>query len=238
MILTDDNFATIEAAVEEGRGVFDNLTKIITWTLPTNLGEGMIILLALVLGVALPILPIHILWINMTTSAALGLVLALELKEANIMKRPPRSPDAPILSPELLIRILIVGTLILIGAFGLYEWELSRGASVAAARTVAVNTVIAIEIFYLFNCRSLRESMFRLGVLSNRWVVVGVGAMVLLQLLFTYVPAMNRFLMSEPIDLAAWGRILAAGLVGYLIVECEKWLRRRAANAEGTSRSS
>jgi cation-transporting ATPase F len=231
MILTDDNFATIEAAVEEGRGVFDNLTKIITWTLPTNLGEGMIILLALVLGVVLPILPIHILWINMTTSAALGLVLALELKEANIMKRPPRSPDAPILSPELLIRILIVGTLILIGAFGLYEWELSRGASVAAARTVAVNTVIAIEIFYLFNCRSLRESMFRLGVLSNRWVVVGVGAMVLLQLLFTYVPAMNRFLMSEPIDLAAWGRILAAGLVGYLIVECEKWLRRRAANA-------
>ena len=119
------------------------------------------------------------------------------------MKRPPRSPDAPILSPELLIRILIVGTLILIGAFGLYEWELSRGASVAAARTVAANTVIAIEIFYLFNCRSLRESMFRLGVLSNRWVVVGVGAMVLLQLLFTYVPAMNGFLMSEPIDLAA-----------------------------------
>jgi len=231
MILTDDNFATIEAAVEEGRGVFDNLTKIITWTLPTNLGEGMIILLALVLGVVLPILPIHILWINMTTSAALGLVLALELKEANIMKRPPRSPDAPILSPELLIRILIVGTLILIGAFGLYEWELSRGASVAAARTVAVNTVIAIEIFYLFNCRSLRESMFRLGVLSNRWVVVGIGAMVLLQLLFTYVPAMNRFLMSEPIDLAAWVRILAAGLVGYLIVEFEKWLRRRRANA-------
>jgi cation-transporting P-type ATPase F len=207
------------------------LTKIITWTLPTNLGEGMIILLALVLGVALPILPIHILWINMTTSAALGLVLAVELKELNIMKRPPRSSDAPILSPELLIRILIVGILILIGAFGLYEWELSRGASVAAARTVAVNTVIAIEVFYLFNCRSLTESMFRLGVLSNRWVVAGVGAMVVLQLLFTYVPVMNSFFMSEPIDLAAWGRILAAGLMGYLVVEFEKWLRRRRANA-------
>jgi cation-transporting ATPase F len=191
----------------------------------------MIILLALALGIALPILPIHILWINMTTSAALGLVLAVELKEANIMKRSPRSPDAPILSPELLIRILIVGILILIGAFGLYEWELSRGVSVAAARTVAVNTVVVIEIFYLFNCRSLTESMFRLGVLSNRWVVVGIGAMVFLQLLFTYVPAMNHFLMSEPIDLAAWGRILVAGLVGYLIVEFEKWLRRRRANA-------
>ncbi len=226
MILTDDNFATIEAAVEEGRGVFDNLTKIIAWTLPTNLGEGMIILLALILGVALPILPIHILWINMTTTAVLGLALAVERREPNIMKRPPRSPGSAILSPELMIRILIVGLVILIGAFGLYEWELSRGAGVAAARTVAVNAVIAIEVFYLFNCRSLTQSMFHLGLLSNRWIVVGIGAMGLLQVLFTYVPAMNRFLTSAPIDLAAWGRILAAGLIGYLIVELEKWLRR------------
>ena len=231
VILIDDNFATIEAAVEEGRGVFDNLTKIITWTLPTNLGEGMIILLALALGVVLPILPIHILWINMVTSAVLGLVLAVELKEAGLMKRPPRSPDAPILSRELLMRILIVGLLILIGAFGLYEWELGRGATVSAARTVAVNVVIAIEIFYLFNCRSLSESMFRIGVLSNRWVVAGIAAMVALQMLFTYLPAFNRFLQSEPIDLAAWGRILLAGLVGYLVIELEKWLRRRATSA-------
>ena len=226
MILTDDNFATIEAAVEEGRGVFDNLTKIIAWTLPTNLGEGMIILLALILGVALPILPIHILWINMTTTAVLGLALAVERREPNIMKRPPRSPGSAILSPELMIRILIVGLVILIGAFGLYEWELSRGAGVAAARTVAVNAVIVIEVFYLFNCRSLTQSMFHLGLLSNRWIVVGIGAMGLLQVLFTYVPAMNHFLTSAPIDLAAWGRILAAGLIGYLIVELEKWLRR------------
>jgi len=231
MVLTDDNFATIEAAVEEGRGVFDNLTKIITWTLPTNLGEGMIILLALALGVALPILPIHILWINMTTSAALGLVLAVELKELGIMKRPPRSPDAPILSPELMIRILIVGVLILAGAFGLYKWELSRGLSVAAARTVAVNTVVAIETLYLLNCRSLTQSVFRIGLLSNRWLVVGIGGMLLLQLLFTYLPAMNRFLMTEPIDPAAWGRILLAGFAGYLVIEFEKWLRRRAAQA-------
>jgi cation-transporting ATPase F len=237
MILTDDNFATIEAAVEEGRGVFDNLTKIITWTLPTNLGEGMIILLALMLGIVLPILPIHILWINMTTSAVLGLVLAVELKEPDLMKRPPRSPDAPILSPELMLRILMVGTLILIGAFGLYEWELARGATVAAARTVAVNTVIAIEILYLFNCRSLSQSMFHLGVLSNRWVLAGIAAMVSLQLLFTYVPVFNRFLMSEAIDLAAWGRIVGAGVVGYLIVEVEKWLRRRA-ETTGASQSS
>ena len=228
MILTDDNFATIEAAVEEGRGVFDNLTKIIAWILPTNLGEGLIILLALLLGVVLPILPIHILWINMTTSAVLGLALAVEMKEPNIMTRLPRSPRSPLLSSTLMIRILIVGTLILAGAFGLYEWELSRGAGVPAARTVAVNAVIAIEVFYLFNCRSLTQSMFRVGVISNRWVAVGILVMALLQALFTYVPAVNRFLSSAPIDAAAWGRILAVGLIGYLIIECEKWLRRRS----------
>ena len=124
MVLTDDNFATIAAAVEEGRGVFDNLTKIIAWTLPTNLGGGLIILLAIVAGITLPILPVHILWINMTTVAVLGTVLALELREPGIMNRPPRDPDAPILTPELLWRVALVGTLILVGAFGLFEWEL------------------------------------------------------------------------------------------------------------------
>jgi Ca2+-transporting ATPase len=130
-----------------------------------------------------------------------------------------------------MIRILIAGTLILVGAFGLYEWELSRGASVAAARTVAVNAVVVIEIFYLFNCRSLTQSVFRVGIFSNRWVVVGIGVMVLLQMLFTYLPVMNRFLLSAPIDLAAWGRIFLAGFVAYLVVEIEKGLRHRAARA-------
>ena len=229
MVLTDDNFATIEAAVEEGRRVFDNLTKIIAWTLPTNLGEGLIILLAIVAGITLPILPVHILWINMTTVAVLGIVLALELREPGIMNRPPRDPDAPILTPVLLWRVGVVGTLILAGAFGLFEWELMNGASVEAARTAAVNTVIMVEIFYLLNCRSLTHSMFRIGVLSNRWVLVGIAAMALLQLLFTYAPFMNTVLQSAPIDAAAWARIVGVGFVGYLLVELEKWLRRRSA---------
>jgi Ca2+-transporting ATPase len=226
MVLTDDNFATIEAAVEEGRGVFDNLTKIIAWTLPTNLGEGLIILLAIVAGIALPILPVHILWINMTTVAVLGIVLALEHREPGIMSRPPRHPNAPILTRALLGRIGLVGMLILAGAFGLFEWELARGASIEAARTVAVNTVIMVEIFYLLNCRSLTHSMFRLGVFSNRWVIVGIVAMVLLQLLFTYAPFMNSVLESAPISAGAWARIIGVGFIGYLVVELEKWLRR------------
>ncbi len=227
MVLTDDNFASIEAAVEEGRGIFDNLTKIIAWTLPTNIGEGLVILLALLVGAFLPILPIQILWINMTTVGVLGIVLALELKEANIMRRPPRDPEAPILTRELVWRIALVGVLILIGAFGLFEWELSQGASLAQARSVAVNVVVLVELFYLFNCRSLTQSMFRVGLLSNPWVLVGVAVTILLQLLFTYAPFMNQLLSSAPIGLAAWGRILAFSLISYLIIEFEKWLRRR-----------
>ena len=110
MVLTDDDFATIEAAVEEGRGVFDNLTKFITWTLPTNIGEGLVILVAIAFGAALPILPTQILWINMTTAVALGLMLAFEPKEAGIMARPPRDPDQPLLTRALVTRILLVST--------------------------------------------------------------------------------------------------------------------------------
>jgi Ca2+-transporting ATPase len=230
MVLTDDNFASIEAAVEEGRGVFDNLTKIIAWTLPTNLGEGLIILLAILAGIVLPILPIHVLWINMTTVGILGIVLALELKEPHIMDRPPRDPQAPILTRELLWRVLLVGLLILVGAFGLFEWELINGASVARARTVAVNVIVMVELFYLLNCRSLTRSIFQIGPFSNPWIIGGMLLMVLLQLLFTYVPFMNRFFSSAPISLAAWGRIVGVGFIGYLVVELEKWMRRRRNN--------
>jgi Ca2+-transporting ATPase len=229
MVLTDDNFATIEAAVEEGRGVFDNLTKIITWTLPTNLGEALIILAAIFAGVALPILPAQILWINMITVVLLGLVLALEVREPEIMRRQPRAPDAPILTRVLLGRVLLVGGLIMVGAFGLFEWALQEGRSVAQARTIAVNVVIFVELFYLFNCRSLTESVFKIGVFSNPWVFAGAGALILIQLLFTYAPFMNRFLSSAPLPLIDWGLIVAAGIITYSIIEIEKWLRRRSA---------
>lgn len=226
MVLTDDNFATIEAAVEEGRGVFDNLTKIIAWTLPTNLGEGLVILAAILVGAALPILPIQILWINMTTVGILGLVLALEGKEPGIMQRAPRDPQTPILTNTLLWRILVVGLLILTGAFGLFEWELWNGASLGQARTVAVNVVVMIEVFYLFNCRSLTQSMFRIGAFSNRWLLLGVLAMVLLQIGFTYIPWMNQIMGSAPISLDAWGRVLGVAVLGYALIELEKWWRR------------
>ncbi len=227
MILTDDNFSSIEAAVEEGRGVYDNLIKFITWTLPTNLGEGLVIMTAVLVGVSLPILPVQILWINMTTAVLLGLMLAFEPKEPGIMQRPPRNPRHPILSHQLLLRIGMVGVLLLAGSFGLYEWALRNGASEAEARTIAVNVFVCGELFYLFNCRSLSRSMFSLGLFSNRWLLGGVVIMIVLQLLFTYAPVMNGIFYSAPIGLSSWAMIGAVGVIIYSVVGFEKWLRRR-----------
>lgn len=226
MVLTDDNFSSIEAAVEEGRGVYDNLVKFITWTLPTNLGEGLVILAAVFAGAQLPILPVQILWINMTTAVLLGLMLAFEPKEPGIMQRPPLDPKKPLLTRELMQKIGIVGFLLLVGAFGLFQWELRQGNSLAAARTCAVNVFVCGELFYLFNCRSLRHSPFKLGFFSNRWLLAGVSIMILLQLLFTYLPVMNTAFSSEPIGLREWGLIIVSSFIIYIVIEVEKWIRR------------
>jgi Ca2+-transporting ATPase len=228
MVLTDDNFSSIEAAVEEGRGVFDNLTKFIVWTLPTNLGEGLVIMAAIFFGVTLPILPVQILWINMTTAGFLGLMLAFEPKEPGIMTRIPRDPQTPILTRNLIGRIFLVGGLLLVAVFILFQWEMARGADLAQARTVAVNVFVVMELFYLFNCRSLTKSVFQLGFFSNMWVFVGVAVMLLVQIAYTYLPVMNRLFQSAPLDLGAWGRIVAAGIIAFTIVEFEKWLRAGA----------
>ena len=225
MVLTDDNFSTIEAAVEEGRAVFDNLVKFITWTLPTNIGEGMVILVAVFAGLDLPITPVQILWINMTTAVLLGLMLAFEGKEPGIMERPPRRPETPVITTDLAVRIGLVSLMLLIGAFGLFEWTLQHGRSLETARTVAVNMFVFGELFYLLNCRSLRYSMFTLGVFSNKWLVLGVLVMVLLQVLFTYSPAMNQLFGSAPMGRSEWLWVLGGGLTIYTVVGIEKWLR-------------
>ena len=228
MVLTNDNFSTIEAAVEEGRGVYDNLVKFITWTLPTNIGEGLVILVAILANQSLPITPLQILWINMTTAVLLGLTLAFERKEPGIMQRAPRDPRTPILTGTLVLRIVLVGILLLMGAFGLFRWELMHAESEAAARTTAVNVFVFGELFYLFNCRSLTHSMFTLGVFTNTWLLGGVALMVLAQILFTYMPFMNRTFGSVPIGMTEWMLILATGFVIFLIIGFEKWLRVRA----------
>ncbi len=218
--------------MEEGRGVYDNLVKFIAWTIPTNVGEGLVIMAAVFTGALLPILPVQLLWINMTTAILLGLTLAMEAREPGLMQRPPRDPKAPILTRVLQVRIAIVSLMLLAGAFGLFEWMQWRGASLVEARTVAVNIFVFGEMFYLFNCRSLTVSMFQLGVFSNPWLLAGVAAMTLLQLLFTYAPWMNAAFHSAPIGATEWGLILGWSLAIYLVVKAEKWLRRRFAPKE------
>lgn len=226
MILTDDNFATIEKTVEEGRGVFDNLKKFISWILPTNLGQGLVILAAIVSNLPLPILPVQILWINMTTAVFLGLTLAFETKEPDIMKRPPRNPNAPLLSSDLLMRLFIVGFALLAGAFGFFEVAVWMGANEEAARTVSVGIFIWGQLFYLLNCRSLEKSMLEIGLFSNLWIWAGIGAMLLAHVLYIYLPPMNYLFHSHPIGWVGWVKGLGVGLAIYALVEFEKKVRR------------
>ena len=227
MVLTDDNFASIRDAVEEGRNVFDNLTKILAWALPSNIGQGLVILVAALAGTTLPILPLQVLWINMTTGGVLGLLLALEPKEPDIMDRPPRAPGAPILTGAMLAQVILVGLLILVAAFGLFEWELARGAGAVAARTVVLNTVAVIQALYLVNCRSLRHSILSIGLFRNGWLWLGIAGVLLLQAAITYLPFFNVVFQTAPIGWDEWARIFAAGLSVLLLVEIEKLVMRQ-----------
>lgn len=222
MILIDDNFASIQAAVEEGRGVFDNLSKFLAWALPTNVGEGLIIFVSVLFGATLPIIPVQILWVNLTTGILLGMTLTFEPKEAGLMKRHPRDPKESFLTQRLLVRIVIVGLVMLIGGFVLFEWELSNGASEAYARTTVVNMFVIVETFYLFCSRSLSTALWRINILSNRWLLIGVGAMIALQLLFTYMPLMNVLFHTEPTNLDSWLSVLFLSCITIVAVETEK----------------
>jgi Ca2+-transporting ATPase len=227
MILTDDDFATIEAAVSEGRGVFDNLVKFITWTLPTNGGEALVLLAGVAAGTALPILPVQILWVNMATAVLLGITLVFEPKEPGIMDRPPRRVNAPLLDWSLGVRTILVSTLMAAAAFGLFEYMVSvEGDTLREARTLAVNTIVLVEVAYLFACRSLRLPMWRIGIFSNPYVWLGALVMLLAQLAFTYVPFMNTLFQSAPIDWYWWPLLTIAGVIVFAAVEVKKLFGR------------
>ena len=233
MVLVDDDFATIEAAVEEGRGVFDNLTKFIVWTLPTNMGEGLVILVAILLGSTLPIMPTQILWINMTTAVVLGLTLAFEPREPGIMRRPPRAPDRPLLTVTLVWRTALVASLLVAGAWWIFATEQSRGAGLAESRTAAVNLFVAVQVVYLFSCRSLTGASWRLGLFSNRWILGGIALQVAAQAAMTYAPLMNQVFGTAPIDVGVWLRILAATALISAVIAVDKHVAlRRLARAD------
>ena len=228
MVLADDNFASIVLAVEEGRTVYDNIKKSILFILPTNGGEALTILAAIALGRMLPVTAAQILWVNMITAVTLALSLAFEPAEANIMGRKPRDSTASVLSAFMIWRILFVSVLMVAATFGLFLWERNAGASIETARTVAVNTLVVAEIFYLFNTRYFRDWVLTpAGILGNKYALLAVLVVLAFQLMFTYTPLMQVFFHSASIDLYAWMRILAAGVLLFLAVELEKALVRR-----------
>jgi len=225
MVLTDDNFASIEAAVEEGRGVFDNLRKFIAWSLPTNGSEGLVLMIAIIFNLAIPISPLQILWINMMTAVFLGMTLAFEPKEDDLMSRAPNDPQMPIFTKELSLRTIMVSILLVLGVFILYGLEAGRGFDTATIQTIASNVLVIGETFYLFNCRSFKKSVFQIGFFSNPIVLFGVFVMIAAQLLFTYAPFMNELFGTKPIGIEYWLEILFFGAVLYFIVEAEKKVR-------------
>lgn len=223
IVLADDNFASIAHAVEEGRTVYDNLKKTITFLLPINGGESLSLLLAVLLGVALPIAPAQILWVNMVSSIALALVLAFEPTEADVMRRPPRRPDEPMLSGFVIWRILLVSTLFLAGIFGMHEWALSWGSDAEMARTVAVNTLVAMEVFYLFSVRYLKSPSFTWqGVQGTPRVLAAVVAVLVLQLMFTYAPFMQSLFDTRALSLGTGLAVVGVGVAVLLVLELEK----------------
>ncbi|WP_052134623.1 cation-transporting P-type ATPase [Sphingomonas sp. 37zxx] len=228
LVLADDNFASIVAAVREGRTVYDNIKKVISWTLPTNAGEAATIIVALLLGMALPVTAVQILWVNLITGTTLAIALAFEPTEPDTMRRPPRSRDAPLLSGGLLWHIVLVSTLFTAIVFGIFSYALDKGYSIELARTMAVNTLVVLEIFHLFFIRNIYgTSLTWQAVRGTRVVWATVIVVTVAQFLVTYVPFMQRVLGTQAIPFADGVVIIAAGVAFFLFVEAEKQVRLR-----------
>jgi magnesium-transporting ATPase (P-type) len=227
MVLADDNFASITAAVKEGRTVYNNIEKAILFMLPTNVAQALVIMVAIFLGFTMPITAPQVLWVNMVTSVALGLVISFEPHELDVMNRPPRAVDRPILTGFGIWRVIFVGLALLAVTLSAFFWMKSRGASDQLARTVAVNMITIGQVFYLLNSRYLLDSSLSLRAhLGNKYLPLGIGAVVILQLLFTYAPPLQRLFDTEAIPLWVWPWLLLGGLVFFLLVEAEKLIIR------------
>lgn len=226
MVLVDDNFATIANAVREGRRVYDNLKKTILFVLPTNLAQGLLIIIAILLGLAAPLTPLQILWMNMATSTTLSFGLASELAESDIMNRPPRNPNKSILDLYALWRIVFVGILIAGGAFILENYLMNKGYSDAFIRTVLLQALVTAQWVYLFNCRAQTEFALDRTVLKNRGLWIVSGLLLLLQLAIIYVPIMNRIFDTKPLPISYWFISLIVGASIFLLVEIEKYIIR------------
>ncbi|HMO06957.1 MAG TPA: cation-transporting P-type ATPase [Paracoccaceae bacterium] len=226
LVLADDNFASIAAAVREGRTVYDNLKKVISWTLPTNAGESMVVVLALLAGMALPVTAVQILWVNLVTAVTLGLALAFEPTEAGTMARPPRTRNAPILSGSLVWRVVLVSTLFLVAVFGVFTYAIDKGYPLALAQTMAMNTLVVLEIFHLFFIRNIHGTSLTWAAARGTrvvWtVVIGITAA---QFAVTYLPPLQAVLGTASVPLFDGLLIVGIGAAFFALIEIEKQIR-------------
>lgn len=236
LVLADDNFASIAAAVREGRTVYDNIKKVISWTLPTNAGEAMTIIVALLLGLTLPISPIQILWINLITAVTIGLALAFEPTEENTMLRPPRSRHEPILSSELVWHIVLVSILFLCGVYGMFTYAIDKGYSTELARTIVVNTLVVMEIFHLFFIRNIYgTSLTWKAVRGTKVVWLVVVIITIAQFAITYLPPLQAVFDTEAIPFWDGVLIIGVGVALFAIIETEKQIRLAFRRMKGSS---
>lgn len=227
LVLADDNFASIASAVREGRTVYDNLQKVISFLLPINGGESLSLIIAILFGLTLPIAPVQILWVNMCSSVALAMALAFEPAEANVMRRPPRKKDLSLLSSLLVWRIFLVTALFTLGVFGQFLLAVWQGETLETARTMTVNTLVVMEIFYLFSVRYTYGSSLSLrGIRGTPAVLLAVAIVTALQFLFTYMPFMHRFFNSTVLTLVQGAQVVGFGIAVLLLLELEKWALR------------
>ncbi|MDT8339240.1 MAG: cation transporting ATPase C-terminal domain-containing protein, partial [Sulfurimonas sp.] len=229
-VLTDDNFASIVNAIREGRRVYDNIKKVISWTLPTSIAEAAVIVVAILFGMVLPITPIQILWANMITATTLGIALAFEAEEKNIMKRRPRAIGEPILDRELVWHIVYVTTLFLIIVFGAYYYALQDGQSLDYARTLALNTLVFMEIFHLFFIRNFKTLSIGIAdIAANKIVWSAVLVTVFAQISITYIPFFQGVFKTDSLRAFDFGMIFVVGIVLFALLELEKQFRLRLA---------
>ena len=234
LVLADDNFASIVAAVREGRTVYDNIKKVISWTLPTNAGEALVIIVALLLGMALPITPVQILWVNLITAVTLGIALAFEPTEENTMNRPPRPRGEPLLTGTWAWQIILISGLFICGVFGIYAYAIDRGYSIEQARTLAMNTLVVLEIFNLFFIRNIYgTSLTWKAIRGTPAVWLAVISLSLAQLAITYVPALQQVFETEAVSLQDGLIIITIGIALFIVTETEKQLRISLAKITG-----
>lgn len=249
VVLTDDNFASIAAAVEEGRRVYDNLRKSFAFILPTNVGQALIVLLAVMFfpildgEPLLPIQPTQILWVNMVAAVALAFPLSFEVLEPDAMNRPPKDPRARLIDRLVLVRTIGVGLLMAAGGIGLFLFEYYRQSgqgvtsdlALAEAQTMAVTTIVFFQIFYLLNSRSLQHPVLELGLWTNKWIYIGICLLLALQFGFVYLPFMNVLFHSAPLSLVEWGEAVVVGLIVLPVISMEKWMRSRRSRGPQSS---